>query len=309
MARLVPLLDARKLARQNEIRYKSLNADHEAAKARASAADKGLEASYRAGFDNYLVPFANQFARLRNVDLDDVPTQVACPELTAIDVELKKVSAEAVRGLAALAGGGAVGAAAGGVTFAAVAALATASTGTAIGTLSGAAATSATLAWLGGGSLAAGGAGVAGGTLVLASVVAVPVAVAAAGFLWWKGNRDLKVQQRVEQDLKRGRANSDLKIAAIDLAIRQKTDSAGVVERLTGAGEPRLQQLEALIDFNSDYGTFTDVEKAVVAELAALATTMVAVMKCPILADDGTVTELSKRTLASASTIADQMAA
>lgn len=48
----------------------------------------------------------------------------------------------------------------------------TAGTGTAISTLSGAAATKATLAWLGGGTLAAGGFGVAGGAVVL-SVIGV----------------------------------------------------------------------------------------------------------------------------------------
>jgi hypothetical protein len=50
-----------------------------------------------------------------------------------------------------------------------------ASTGTAIGALSGAAATNATLAWLGGGSLAVGGGGIAAGTAVLGGLVAVPV--------------------------------------------------------------------------------------------------------------------------------------
>lgn len=43
----------------------------------------------------------------------------------------------------------------------------TASTGTAISALTGAAATNAALAWLGGGAVAAGGAGVAGGSIVL----------------------------------------------------------------------------------------------------------------------------------------------
>ena len=51
-----------------------------------------------------------------------------------------------------------------------VASLGTASTGTAISTLSGAALTKATLAWLGGGALAAGGLGVAGGVVVLGAI-------------------------------------------------------------------------------------------------------------------------------------------
>lgn len=56
-----------------------------------------------------------------------------------------------------------------------------ASTGTAISTLSGAAATNATLAWLGGGSLAAGGFGIAGGTVILGGLVVGP-ALAIMGF-------------------------------------------------------------------------------------------------------------------------------
>lgn len=60
--------------------------------------------------------------------------------------------------------------------------LATASTGTAIGGLSGAAATNATLAWLGGGSLAAGGGGMALGTAVLGGMVAGPL-IAITGFV------------------------------------------------------------------------------------------------------------------------------
>lgn len=63
--------------------------------------------------------------------------------------------------------GTAGGFAASGLTTAAVMAFGSASTGTAISTLSGAAATNATLAALGGGSLAAGGGGMALGSLIL----------------------------------------------------------------------------------------------------------------------------------------------
>ena len=60
--------------------------------------------------------------------------------------------------------------------------LASASTGTAISTLGGAVATNATLAWLGGGSLAAGGGGMALGTAVLGGIAAGPL-IAVAGFV------------------------------------------------------------------------------------------------------------------------------
>lgn len=54
-----------------------------------------------------------------------------------------------------------------------------ASTGTAISTLSGAAATNATLAWLGGGALAVGGGGMALGTAVLGGLVVGPALLTA----------------------------------------------------------------------------------------------------------------------------------
>lgn len=84
--------------------------------------------------------------------------------------ELTKVSVGAgvlLGGLGGAAIGTAGGFAAAGATTSAVMALGTASTGTAIASLSGAAATNATLAALGGGAIAAGGGGIALGTTIL----------------------------------------------------------------------------------------------------------------------------------------------
>lgn len=91
--------------------------------------------------------------------------------------------------------GAAAGAAAAAAVYTAVAATATASTGAAMAGLTGAAATSATLAWLGGGSLAAGGIGVAGGTLVLSGIIAAP-ALIAAGIALALGGRRLRDNAR-----------------------------------------------------------------------------------------------------------------
>lgn len=84
--------------------------------------------------------------------------------------ELKNVSVGAgilLGGLGGAAVGTAGGFAAAGAATSAVMALGTASTGTAIASLSGIAATNATLAALGGGALAAGGGGIALGTTIL----------------------------------------------------------------------------------------------------------------------------------------------
>lgn len=73
-----------------------------------------------------------------------------------------------------------------------------ASTGTAIGSLSGAAATNAALAWLGGGTIAAGGGGVAAGSAILAAVSTggAVVAIAGVGIIGKKVWDNLDEEQR-----------------------------------------------------------------------------------------------------------------
>lgn len=93
--------------------------------------------------------------------------------------QMVKMSLELESGLAAGAIGGAL---AGLGAYGSVGLLAAASTGTAISTLSGAAASNATLAWLGGGALQAGGFGMAGGMMALGGIVAGP-ALAIGGFM------------------------------------------------------------------------------------------------------------------------------
>ena len=106
-------------------------------------------------------------------------TSLPVEEISAISQDIAQIETLEV----AVSAGKGLGMAALGATgiYGAVGALATASTGTAIASLSGAAATNATLAWLGGGSLAAGGLGIAGGTWVLGGIVAGP-ALAIVGF-------------------------------------------------------------------------------------------------------------------------------
>lgn len=92
---------------------------------------------------------------------------------TALQAE--KIAIGGVKALGAAA-------AAGQSTLTAVGLFGTASTGAAISGLSGAAASNATLAWLGGGALAAGGGGMALGTLVLGGIAVGP-ALAVGGFM------------------------------------------------------------------------------------------------------------------------------
>jgi hypothetical protein len=98
-------------------------------------------------------------------------------------------------GIAGVVGAGASAVATTGA-MAAVGAYGTASTGTAIASLSGAAAQNATLAWFGGGAASAGGFGTAGGVVVLtAGVAIVAIAVTAVvmyGFQLWDAHQNAK---------------------------------------------------------------------------------------------------------------------
>jgi len=85
------------------------------------------------------------------------------------------------------------GAISAGATYSTIAALGMASTGTFISTLSGAAASNATLAWLGGGALAAGGGGMALGAVVLGGIAIVP----AVSYLIWKGKFDYTEEKSI----------------------------------------------------------------------------------------------------------------
>lgn len=130
--------------------------------------------------------FADLFEKIKNRPQFAQVTigKVSIPKFDGESIKKASIGASVlIGGLGGTALGTAGGFAASGATTAAVMALGTASTGTAISTLSGAAATNATLAALGGGSLAAGGGGIALGTTLLgAATLGVGLLVGGAIF-------------------------------------------------------------------------------------------------------------------------------
>jgi membrane protein implicated in regulation of membrane protease activity len=84
--------------------------------------------------------------------------------------------------------------------WAVVSVLGSASTGTAIAGLSGIAATNATLAWFGGGALAAGGAGMSGGMIVLGGIIAVPMMYFATKRTYAKSEAVKKETEKLKEE-------------------------------------------------------------------------------------------------------------
>lgn len=129
-----------------------------------------------------------------------------------------------------------------------------ASTGTAISSLSGAAATNAALAWLGGGSLTAGGGGMAAGEAFLALArpigwVIAGVALLSSGLMFWKAMSDKKRLERIftlisERDVK------TYELAIVELEER--------ITRIKDEGEKLKSAIEKMRNFGTDYEKMTE---------------------------------------------------
>jgi hypothetical protein len=172
------------------------------------------------------------------------------------------------------------GAIAGQSTAALVGLFGTASTGTAIGGLSGAAAHSATLAWLGGGSLATGGGGMALGSLVLGGIALGPALLVGGFILGSKGEKALtkavEYQAKVDVEIE--------KIIAVEEFLQKVQDRicelGNLVEELDNRAVYILDDLESK-SFNRDR------DAAKFQRLALLIKALAEILKPSVLGTNG----------------------
>jgi hypothetical protein len=162
----------------------------------------------------------------------------------------------------------------------------TASTGTAISGLSGAAAWNATLAWLGGGSLAAGGGGMALGTVVLGGIMVGP-ALAIGGFML-AGEAEKALTKAREYE-----ANANTEIAKINAAkdflqqVRRRiTELSNLVKDVNHHAVLGLNELESQA-FNSER------DAAKFQQIMLLVKALVEIMKTPILDSEGNLNPIT----------------
>ena len=249
--------------------------------------------------DNSIKPFINEFEKLSHIELTE---SKGLNELQKIVLDKKSfTNLKELQSMAtSLAGGLASGAMAGALTafgaYGAAGTLATASTGTAIASLSGAAATNATLAFFGGGSLAAGGLGIAGGTAVLGGLVAGP-ALAVLGFV--VGAKASANKHEAYSNLARAREFEEEMDAASSLCmgIRKR---ANMFKRfllsLNAVFEPLIYEMSEIIKKRgTDFRKFSNDEKKTVAETMAMAGAIKSILDTPILDNDGNLTPESER--------------
>lgn len=132
-----------------------------------------------------------------------------------------------------------------------------ASTGTAISALSGAAATNAALAWLGGGALVAGGGGMAAGNAFLtmagpAGLAIAAISLAASSLLYWKNSIDKKHLENLFE------AISHRDIKSYELAIVEILER---IKRIDDESEKLDEAIKNIQTFGLDYDLMTEKQQ------------------------------------------------
>lgn len=247
--------------------------------------------------DNSVRKFIDSFEKLKNVDLE---SSAGLDEINKLKFdnasfeELKKCSLEVASMLAGGIGGIGGGALAAFGAYSATMTFAAASTGTAIASLSGVAATNATLAFLGGGSLAVGGLGMAGGMAVLGGLVAGP-ALAVMGFVAL-GASSKKLDDAYSNLAEARKISEELENLSISTnAIRRRTQMfERLLIRVDCKFSEAIDNLEKVInEYGVDYSLYNDDSKKVIGANIKLAETIKSILDTPILTDKGSISEES----------------
>lgn len=250
--------------------------------------------------ESTIAEFLETFTKIKNVDFRE---SEGLDELKKLHIDQKEfVELKSMVSFAGSLAGGAVAGTAGGAlaafgAYGAAQALACASTGTAIASLSGAAATNATLAFFGGGSLAAGGLGMAGGTMVLGGLVAGP-ALLVMGFA---------AGHAAKKDLEKARTNraEALQVASQLYTASQQCETIrrrtymfyNLLARLDTYFLPLIYKMENIFEEEGDdYRLYKAESRKVIASCASVAVSIKSVLDTPILTDDGLLTDDSEKT-------------
>lgn len=246
-------------------------------------------------FNGIIPEFIDAFSVLKNIDL------IHTPELDKLN--LGEFSSEVLNGLKndyellkssglGLGAGLGSGAALAFGAYNGTMLLASASTGTAISTLSGAAATNATLAWLGGGTLAAGGGGVALGTMILGGIVTGP-ALAIFGHIM--GNKAEEALNNARINLEQARTIRDqAKLTATQLgAIETVTKLANeVFSTVSTHLRHAVHDLKRIIQTEGvSYRDYSAEQKQSVMQAVKFAQLLKAMIDTPILDQNGALVQ------------------
>ena len=244
-----------------------------------------------------LEPFVKTFRQIRNLDYEGINFQDENLRMISDEIlEIQEVTIrmeEAVGGTTGALGSGVL---AGLAAYGSVGLLSTASSGTAIASLSGAAATNATLAWLGGGSLAVGGLGAT--AAVLGGIGAAPVLL--VGGLLSASKAEAAVEDALSNRYKAEAAAEAMETAGVAARAigRKANEIRKVLKRLQEDHlDSDLGDLQNLVSTNADARTYNRSQKELVERTMFLAVTAKNLAEAPLLDEDGSITKTIRETL------------
>ena len=258
-----------------------------------------------------VIPAYRTIERIKNIedDIDDLDAGV--PLLGDFKSKIRQLKEVALRMDDALGGGAAAlgsGALAGVAAYGSVGLLGAASTGTAISGLSGAAATNATLAWLGGGAVAAGGGGIAVGTAVLGGIVIGPALLVGSLMLASKAEEK---KENARSNLAEARQKAEF-MKTVEVATRtigaKARDVDQTLRRLGDFLDPELKLLSALVlQGETDYRRYSRADRASVVRCCSIVVTAVNLLEAPLLDKEGAITKKIRLTLRQAKKVMDKL--
>lgn len=230
-----------------------------------------------------------------DINCDSPQVRVEVERLQSIQVGLTELNAAV-----GLLSGAASGALAGFGAYGMAGLVGSASTGTSLATLSGAAATKATLAWFGGGSLAAGGLGMAGGMWVLGGVVAAPV-IAISSMIWAANAEKNKYNAQSYCDSVKSLAATMDSLALQYEYIRTKAvEKCTDIRTLDEEWNAKMDSvLEIIEQSGNQVSNWSEHEQTTLDAMAKLAESVQNIIEAPLLSDNDPlarkIMELSKK--------------
>ncbi len=273
--------------------YDNAVRDLETAKKDTAGGLESLGQQKLEAWDQHLGRFIALYEQLKNVELtrhaevgEFKVAQLSHEELA----QMKRVSFQAHEVLLGGTGALGVGALTGVASYGGAMMFASASTGTAISALSGAAATNATLAWFGGGSLASGGLGMAGGMMVLGGLVTGPIL--AVGGMMFKGQAQSNLAQARSDKAQARKAVEEIKLVISQLKLIDQIAQAfqGMIIRLSQILERSLDELEAIMaTAGTNYQSYTLQQKHQVYLAVKAAQILKLILDTPLMTQEGAI--------------------
>lgn len=176
-----------------------------------------------------------------------------------------------------------------------------ASTGTAISSLSGAAAQRATLAALGGGALKAGGAGMAGGQVMLGGIALVPTAIMMSHKYAQNSENRLTQATRYYSEIREEVGKIEATISWLENSVNVRIEEVHhtLLEFRRIYSQDILRKLKYINNRRArngkiDINECTSDEQKVIVKSCAFIKSMKEIIKAPILTEDGVINEKTK---------------